>query len=168
MKVNLVRFKPDGQRRNFILKGNRCLIGRHATCDLPIPLSSVSREHCEIVVEDGKPLLRDLESRNGTYRNEERVDGDCELEPGDRVAVGPIVFTIQIDDAPKHIEPPLLDAPTPSTAKPAARGAGRSGSGSSADSSASELADLISKVESDDSSVFDLDMYLDDEDDESN
>lgn len=162
MEILLVRFKDDGERRDFRVKGDRCLIGRQATSDLPIPLSSISREHCELIVKDGSLTLRDLDSRNGTFRNEERVEGEVEIEPGDRIAVGPIIFTVQINGEPDHIEPPLMDAPTVSTAKPKPKGASRA----NADDSANDLSDLIRQVQADDSSVFDLDMYLDDDEDE--
>ena len=163
MEITLVRFKDDGERRDFRVKSDRCLIGRQATCDLPIPLSSISREHCVLEVKNGAASLRDLDSRNGTFRNEEKLEGEVELSPGDRIAVGPIVFTVQINGEPEHIEPPLMDAPTISTAKPNAHSAGKGGK---ADDSAGDLSDLIRQVQADDSSVFDLDMYLDDDEDE--
>ncbi len=165
MDVTLVRFKDDEVRRDFRVKGSRCLIGRQRTCDLPIPLSSVSREHCEIVVEDGEVRLRDLGSRNGTYRNGERIEGVVTLEPGDRVAIGPMVFTVQINGEPEYVEPPLLEAPSaaPPPAKRASSSAPGPGAGSSDDS---DLSEMISQMSGDDSSVFDLDMYLDEDADE--
>ena len=62
-------------------------IGRRETNDLKLGGSEVSREHAEIVAEDGRYLLRDRESRYGTYVNGEAVT-ECELRPGDRVRLG--------------------------------------------------------------------------------
>ncbi len=167
MDVTLVRFKDDEERRDFRVKGLRCLIGRQKTCDLPIPLSSISREHCEISIKNNEVHLRDLGSRNGTYRNGERVDGVVALEPGDRVAIGPMVFTVQINGEPEYVEPPLLEAP--SSATPPSRRASSSAQAPAAGSGTpeeSDLSDMISEMSGDDSSVFDLDMYLDEDDEE--
>lgn len=158
MIVNLVRFTKDEERRDFRIKGDRCLVGRLETCDLPMPLSSVSREHCEFLIEDGALRLKDLGSRNGTFVNGERVEGTVEIQPGDRVAIGPVVFTAQIDGEPEHIEPPILEAPTPAPVKSAAAPA------NSGDDQAEALSDLIAEMDSEDSSVFDLDMFLEDDD----
>lgn len=167
MDIRLIRFKEDGEAREFRLKDDRCLIGRQATSDLSIPLSSVSREHCEVFAQDGDVFLKDLDSRNGTFRNEERVEGTVKLEPGDRIAIGPIIFTVQIEGDPAEVEPPLMEAPTLTTAKPKTDSSSASEGGAPGDDSASELSDLIKQMQSEDSSVFDLDMYLDEDDDES-
>lgn len=165
MDIRLIRFKEDGQQREFRVKNDKCLIGRLATTDLSIPLSSVSREHCEVLARDGAVYLKDLGSRNGTFRNEERVEGEVQLEPGDRLSIGPIIFTVQIDGDPAEIEPPLMEAPTISTAKPKAESSAAA-AGGGAEDSATELSDLIKQMQSEDSSVFDLDMYLDEEDED--
>ncbi|MGE5838176.1 MAG: SpoIIE family protein phosphatase [Acidobacteriota bacterium] len=62
-------------------------IGRRETNDLRLGGSEVSREHAEIVADSGKYLLRDRESRYGTFVNGEPVT-ECELRSGDRVRLG--------------------------------------------------------------------------------
>jgi len=76
-----------------------------------IPLSSVSREHCEITItDDGDLNLRDLGSSNGTYRNGERVQ-EADLDAGDHVMIGPVQFTVVIDGKPTDIDiPPVPPA----------------------------------------------------------
>lgn len=167
MDVNLVRFKSDGEPRSFRVKGGRCLFGRQKTCDLYMPISSVSREHCELLVKGDTVFLRDLGSRNGTFHNEEPIEDKVQLEAGDRIAVGPIIFTIQIDGEPEHIEPPLMEAPTLAANKPAKDTSVTTSDSPNSEDSAVDLTDLIAQVEADDSSVFDIDFYLDDEADES-
>jgi serine phosphatase RsbU (regulator of sigma subunit)/pSer/pThr/pTyr-binding forkhead associated (FHA) protein len=63
------------------------LIGRRETNDLKLGGSEVSREHAEIVNQEGRYLLRDRESRYGTFVNGEAVT-ECELRSGDRVRLG--------------------------------------------------------------------------------
>jgi len=68
----------------FILKGARegykykidkayTVIGRGSAADLIIPDLEVSRKHCAIEISDDKALLRDLNSTNGTYINNEKI-----------------------------------------------------------------------------------------------
>jgi pSer/pThr/pTyr-binding forkhead associated (FHA) protein len=103
MEVNLVMFKPNGARKNFPLVGEKVVIGRAASCDLQIPLLAVSRRHCEIWIAEGQVKVRDLASSNGTFVNNERVN-DASLAAGDRLVIGPVVFTIQIDGQPDGIQ----------------------------------------------------------------
>jgi serine phosphatase RsbU (regulator of sigma subunit) len=62
-------------------------IGRRETNDLRLGGSEVSREHAEIFLENAKYLLRDKESRYGTFVNGEPAT-DTELRSGDRIRLG--------------------------------------------------------------------------------
>ncbi len=96
-------FKSDGSRRDFPLTRDRIIIGRTNEVGLRIPLSSVSRKHCEIAIEGDVVRLRDLGSSNGTLHNSVRVQ-EAELAAGDRVEVGPVVFIVVIDGVPAEVE----------------------------------------------------------------
>lgn len=104
MDVQLVMFKADGSRRDFHVRKERTLVGRQNTCDLRIPLSAVSREHCEVVLDGEDIKLRDLGSSNGTYHNNLRVQ-EVTLRPGDEVVIGPVVFKVVIDGDPAEVDP---------------------------------------------------------------
>lgn len=104
MDVSLVMFKADGTRREFPLSKSRVIVGRKNSCDLRIPLNSVSRQHCELTVDGDTLKVRDLGSSNGTYHNSERVQ-EADLGPGDELVIGPVVFTVMIDGEPTQIEP---------------------------------------------------------------
>lgn len=97
-------FRSDGQKRDFPLTHQKTIVGRKNTCDLRIPLSSVSREHCQIELRDDSLYLRDLGSSNGTFYNDERVQ-ETELQAGDRIKVGPVNFAVVIDGEPADLEP---------------------------------------------------------------
>lgn len=104
MQVSLVMFKADGTRRDFPVLRDRMIIGRKNNCDLRIPLSSVSRQHCEVRVEGDQIKVRDLGSSNGTYHNSIRIQ-EAFLAAGDELVVGPVVFTVVIDGEPSEIRP---------------------------------------------------------------
>jgi hypothetical protein len=68
-------------------------IGRGSDNALVIPDKSVSRHHATITVKEGRFLLRDLESANGTFRAGGRIS-DAFIADGDRVRFGDIEFTL--------------------------------------------------------------------------
>ena len=104
MEVKLIMFKNDGQRKDFPVTGPTVSIGRGEDCGLRVPLLSVSRRHCELTVTDQEIKVRDLGSSNGTYLNNDRISEEIVLKAGDRLAVGPVVFTVQIDGEPEEIQ----------------------------------------------------------------
>lgn len=104
MDLTLVMFKPNGNRKDFPVKKPVTTLGRGEICDLQIPLENVSRTHCEISVSDDEVKVKDLASSNGTYVNNKRIN-ESPLKAGDRLVIGPIVFTIQIDGVPEEITP---------------------------------------------------------------
>src|SRR5574338_754693 len=62
-------------------------IGRRETNDLRLAGSEVSRDHAQIAQEDNKFVIRDRNSRYGTYVNGEQV-AERVLAHGDRVRLG--------------------------------------------------------------------------------
>ena len=103
MNVTLVTVDSEGQTRDAVMKRARFLIGRREGCDIRIPIASVSREHCELRVEEGKLMVRDMGSSNGTYVNRQRIQ-EQEVNAGDLIAVGPAVFVARIDGNPAKID----------------------------------------------------------------
>ena len=63
-------------------------LGRHPNNTIQLLDKIVSKEHCIILLADGKWILRDLGSLNGTYINGERVQGERPLRHGDEIALG--------------------------------------------------------------------------------
>ena len=112
MKVVLIRFR-GGQRRELPLIGERLVVGRRPDCDVRIPTLDVSRQHCEVLVADDSVKVKALNSSNGTFVNGKRVT-EVELNPGDRLQIGPVSFTVQIDGKPEDIQqlepPPTIDS----------------------------------------------------------
>ncbi len=63
--------------------------GRDAAVVLQHPL--VSRHHCELFEADGLLMVRDLESLNGTFVNNERIS-EVALAPGELLTIGTVTF----------------------------------------------------------------------------
>ena len=103
MGVTLVMFNEQGRRRDFPLKEGCTTIGRKADCDIRIPLKEVSRLHSEIIADEEGATVRDLGASNGTFVNNQRVTEE-DLEPGDHLMIGPVVFIVQVDGDPDDTE----------------------------------------------------------------
>jgi len=100
MDVNLVLLKNNGSHKFFPLPSSVTVIGRRHSCDLRIPLVSVSKKHCQLNSDNGVLKIRDLGSRNGTLLNGKRID-KAAIQAGDSIKIGPLTFVLQIDGQPE-------------------------------------------------------------------
>jgi pSer/pThr/pTyr-binding forkhead associated (FHA) protein len=85
---------PDGGQKEFELGRKTITIGRDANADVLIADKLASRIHCGISYKDGNYFLRDFNSRNGTLVNDRLIEV-CRINPGDRIRVGDMVFTVE-------------------------------------------------------------------------
>jgi len=67
--------------------GGRLVLGRSPGCELVFADDTVSRRHAELRCDEGRWMLRDLGSSNGTWVNGRRVM-EAEVAPGDEVQLG--------------------------------------------------------------------------------
>lgn len=64
------------------------VLGRDASCHVPIPDSSVSQRHARIYHSDGEWYIEDLRSTNGTRVNDRPLNRAVLLRAGDRITIG--------------------------------------------------------------------------------
>src|SRR5438046_368168 len=103
MQVVLVMFRADGERKSFSITRDVTVMGRREDCDFRIPLGDISRKHCRLIREDSTLKVEDLGSYNGTYVNGKRIH-DAEVQAGDTIQIGPVVFVAQLDGEPADEE----------------------------------------------------------------
>jgi DNA-binding winged helix-turn-helix (wHTH) protein len=73
----------------------RTIVGRQIESQgLAILEPSVSRHHAHLTLDNGVWTLRDLGSANGTFHNDQLIDGAVAVAGGDRVRFGHIAFYI--------------------------------------------------------------------------
>ncbi|WP_193774511.1 FHA domain-containing protein [Vallitalea guaymasensis] len=91
----------DGDIVNkVIISSNPFIIGKlDSQVDHIIENSSVSRIHCKIIEEDGQYYIIDLNSKNGTYLDEERLVSNkrYQLHDGTHVAISNCEYTFEIN-----------------------------------------------------------------------
>lgn len=78
---------PEAGERTVEL-ADRNTLGRHPDNTIQLLDRIVSKNHCHIDVEQGKFILKDMGSLNGTYVNGERVQGTRPLVGGDEITLG--------------------------------------------------------------------------------
>jgi pSer/pThr/pTyr-binding forkhead associated (FHA) protein len=134
MKLSLLVMtsgKLEGQA--IEIKLPQFLVGRDPQCHLRPASALISKRHCALIQREGKAYIRDFGSTNGTFVNDERVEGERELQNDDQLKIGPIHFAVRLDRAatPSKTPAPPTKSPTqiakvPAAADKAAAGAVRS------------------------------------------
>lgn len=89
--------KKDGDSLK-IPDNNPVLVGRGSQNDICIRDSKLSRHHCQFMISNGKCLVMDLGSTNGTFVDGEKVDSK-EVDTGSMVTIGRTQLRVNyIDD----------------------------------------------------------------------
>ncbi len=96
--ARLTIISPEGNRRVVDL-GTHTTLGRHPDNTVQLLDRIVSKNHCNIDLVNGKWILKDLGSLNGTFINGQRMTGERELFPNDEVTVGSTRIVFEEDPA---------------------------------------------------------------------
>lgn len=93
----VILVKDDKLVSEFPIEGDQpVVLGRSSTADIQIRDAKLSRRHCEVRATPTGYLLRDLQSRNGTFVNGARVT-EARLRDGDRIQAGLTAFLFRCD-----------------------------------------------------------------------
>jgi predicted component of type VI protein secretion system len=129
MQVKLKILLGKSAGKEVAIPVPRFLIGRGSDCHMRPKSDAISRNHCAIAIHEGedKVTIRDLNSRNGTFVNGERISSECELKAGDHIRVGPLEFEAVIKEVKKAPQPKPAEPEKPvveeeAAAKPASVG----------------------------------------------
>lgn len=96
---------PDGAPDNvYPLLDGECSIGRAPTNTVAIADGSVSSQHARIIRTPDGFVLEDLQSRNGTFVNGEKVTAPRILVDGDLIRLGKVIMTFNVARESKSAE----------------------------------------------------------------
>jgi pSer/pThr/pTyr-binding forkhead associated (FHA) protein len=103
--------------RTFDLQIERTTVGRVEDNTFQIADSSVSSHHAEILLRGNDIVIRDLNSTNGTFINNEKIS-EAPLKSGQTLRLGQV--EIKLDDGKPAGAPqaPAVAAPAPAPAAP--------------------------------------------------
>ena len=76
-----------------LTSGSVKTVGRGPRADFILDVALVSRLHCRLTAGDDKLEVLDLESTNGTFVNDQRVE-KARLATGDRLRIGRVELTV--------------------------------------------------------------------------
>jgi sigma-B regulation protein RsbU (phosphoserine phosphatase) len=87
MPAALQVLKGSNEGAVIPLDGDRFVLGRNPDCGIVIPITSVSREHAQILRVGGKYFIEDKQSRNGTFVNNQAVTVRTLLKNDDKIRI---------------------------------------------------------------------------------
>ena len=83
--LQIVKGADEG--RQIPLDGDKFIMGRNPDCGIVIPITSVSREHAQILRVQGRYFIEDKQSRNGTFVNSQAISNRTPLKHNDRIRI---------------------------------------------------------------------------------
>ncbi|QNX87338.1 FHA domain-containing protein [Acinetobacter seifertii] len=93
------------------------LVGRHQDADLLLQAAEISRRHAALLLKDQLLWVQDLNSSNGTFVNDIRIEQEKQVHDGDIVQFASFKFSVlapaqKITDLPEVEAEPVQAAPT--------------------------------------------------------
>lgn len=98
----------------FTITLRRFIVGSDPSCHMVCKSRTISQRHCLILIENDNVLVRDLNSKAGTFVNDVPVAGTQLLVNGDKLRIGRLEFRLLVTGA----RPRSCDAPAASPAAP--------------------------------------------------
>ena len=101
--IVLVTSGPLKGHKYFVKTDSKILIGRSEESNIRIGYDDFcSRKHALLYWEGNACFVEDLDSTNGTFVNDQRIHGKCELKKGDVIGLGDTEMLIGVEDYPKN------------------------------------------------------------------
>ena len=88
---------PD-HGRTFDIEGENAVIGRDPSCEVSLRDPGVSRDHAHLELKDGRLILKDSGSSNGTLVNGVRSH-ETAIQTGDQIRVGNTILAVGLPPA---------------------------------------------------------------------
>ena len=93
-RIALIVYHADGAEMVMLLPDLPVTVGRELPSDVRIADPTLSREHARFTLTDGRILVADLDSTNGTSIGGKRVE-EAEIKLGDEVLLGSLLASVQ-------------------------------------------------------------------------
>src|SRR5271163_3065159 len=89
----IISEKGGAERRESFDK-NEINVGRVQGNDLMLPKGNVSKHHARLLYRDGRFIVTDLKSTNGTYVNGRKIAQATIVREGDKIYIGDFVLRL--------------------------------------------------------------------------
>ncbi len=97
MFVIIVHEKGGAERRE-VFDAAELSVGRVQGNELMLPKGNVSKRHARLLYRDGRFIVTDLNSTNGTYVNRRKITQATIVREGDRIYIGDFVLRIEANN----------------------------------------------------------------------
>src|SRR5579859_1092703 len=87
--------EKGGAERRETFDRNEINVGRVQGNDLMLPKGNVSKHHARLLFRDGRFIVTDLKSTNGTYVNGRKISQATIVREGDKIYVGDFVLRLE-------------------------------------------------------------------------
>src|SRR5712675_3368254 len=94
----IISEKGGAERRESFDK-TEINVGRVQGNDLMLPKGNVSKHHARLLYRDGRFIVTDLKSTNGTYVNGRKISQATIVREGDKIYVGDFVLRLETNGA---------------------------------------------------------------------
>ena len=91
----IVISEKGGAERRETFDKNEINVGRVQGNDLMLPKGNVSKHHARLLYRDGRFIVTDLKSTNGTYVNGRKIAQATIVREGDKIYIGDFVLRIE-------------------------------------------------------------------------
>jgi pilus assembly protein CpaF len=119
--------EKGGETKRLEFDRPEITIGRVAGNDIVLPKGNVSKRHSRIVFKDGKFIIVDLKSTNGTYVNGRKITAPLVIKGADKIYIGDFIMNIEEGTGPSTSSTADLDGagkappPPPPPTRPGTR-----------------------------------------------
>ncbi|MFE8597622.1 ATPase, T2SS/T4P/T4SS family [Archangium violaceum] len=87
--------EKGGGTEQIEFEKNEITIGRLAGNDIVLAKGNVSKYHSKIVEKDGKLIVVDMKSTNGTFVNGKKIAGPQVVKPADQIFIGDYIINVE-------------------------------------------------------------------------
>jgi pilus assembly protein CpaF len=91
----IIVHEKGGTERREIFDAAELSVGRVQGNELMLPKGNVSKRHARLLYRDGRFIVTDLNSTNGTYVNRRKITQATIVREGDRIYIGDFVLRIE-------------------------------------------------------------------------
>jgi pSer/pThr/pTyr-binding forkhead associated (FHA) protein len=98
-EFTLVISEKGGAERRQVFRSAEVAIGRVPGNDIVLAKGNVSKKHARLLFREGRLIVTDLNSTNGTFVNRRRIAQATIVRPEDRLFIGDYVFRVELTGA---------------------------------------------------------------------
>ena len=103
--------EKGGNERREVFDRTEINVGRVQGNELMLPKGNVSKHHARLLYRDGRFIVTDLKSTNGTYVNGRKITQATIVREGDKIYIGDFILRLEVPPQQQAAAPAAEEAP---------------------------------------------------------